>query len=162
MLSLKKEVRKAIMKGTAESFDYEIVQYFESHPTGVGFTIMHFHPITISGDMSQSIIAKFDTGTPALMQLGPDGSKAGYSYPYNKVTGTFIPFNGNYELQEWAAKNVRNLKDSAAGIFVGKKSTTRFGKRYNRWVDLAGKNLKSQSNTRSTILKYLRAMKLTY
>lgn len=158
MRKLKNHLRNKVFSGAAEAYNYEIIQYFESHPSGVGYTLLSFKPVSVSGTKTMDIIARFGSGVPALMQLGPDGAKGGYSYPYNKDTGTFISFMEEPRLEEWARKNIPSLNTNAKGLFVGRRGRTGYGKKYNRWVDITGMALKKSQSTRDIMLKHLRTI----
>jgi len=151
-----KELRKKVFKAVAKSYNNEIANHFKEHPTGIGVTLQHFKPLTVDGNQQQETIAIFDRGYPAYLQEGTSFSK----YPYNKREGTFISFDKEPNLEEWAKANYKKYDSRMKGLRVGKKGTTAFGAPHNRWVDQAIIRMKSSSQTRSNILREIKSIKL--
>lgn len=159
MSLLNKEIKKKIFIGASKSYNREVKTFFSNHPSGMKTTLQYFKPLTVSGETTQDVIATFSEGYPAILQLGPNGSANGYSYPYDSKEGTFVSFSESPSLKEWVDKNY-GYSDVRDGIKVGKESTTGFGKPYNRWVTISGVGLKTNSATKSTILSEVRSIKL--
>jgi hypothetical protein len=155
---LKSELKKKIFIGASKSYQQEIEKFFLGHPTGIGVTLQYFKQVSVSGNRTQDIIATFNRGYPAILQLGPNGSASGYTYPYDTDEGTMVYFDDNPNLKEWAQENYFGFDENSDGLKVGKSSTTFFGESKNQWVTKAGIGLKN--NSREVILEELRNIKL--
>lgn len=150
------EIKKKVFRGVAQSFNNEIKHHFETHPTGVGVTLQHFKEMSVRGDTSQETIAMFDKGYPAWLQEGVSSSV----YPYDKKKGTYVSFADEPSLEEWAKKNYKKYKTKMKGLKVGKDGITAFGKKQNLWFTHAMQLMKSNSQTRSNILREIKTIKI--
>ncbi len=159
---LKREIKKSVFVATSYSYNFEIAQYFKDHPRGIGVTLQSFKPIKVSGSMTQEVIALFSSPAPAIIALGPNGSKSGYYYPYDKSGGTYISFADEPNLKAWADKNISGLDPKAKGLRIGKIGNTRFGRADNQWHTISGENMKRRTTTRDNILREVSKIKFKF
>ncbi len=159
LTKLSKNIEKAVLVGSAKTYNEQIHKYFQEHPRGIGVTLQHFNPLKIDGSLSQSIIAVFNSPIPAIIALGPKGNKSGYMYPYDADNGTFVSFDEQPNLLKWATQNNIKIKGKK-GLRVGKGATTRFGTASNQWHTIAGGWMKRSSTTRSNIINELKKIKV--
>ncbi len=157
-LRLEKKIKEKIFKGSAEALNRDVRIFFKNHPTGINVGVTNFKPIEVSGTKTSDTIAIFKKGYPAIMELGHEKAKSGYTYPYGE-SGKFIYFKDEPKLRTWAKKNLPNYNRKMKGMRVGSPRKTTFGKPVNQWFTTSTMRLKQDPETHKIILNQLRRIK---
>lgn len=158
---LKKEIKKKVLSSSAEVMNNNIRNFFLNHPRGIGVTGTLMKPYDINGNRASNIITHFPLGYPAMLELGSDGSHAGYTYPYDKEKGTYVSFADEPNLELWAQKNNPHLKTNTKGLKIGGEKT-KFGSQENKWFTKSAYDLVHGKNTKSFIIERLKNIKIKY
>jgi len=161
---IKKLMQEVIFDGLAVKLNENVVTHLGNHPRSSGNLLKSFRPTNTNGKRRNVSIGRFDEGYAAVLELGAE-SHEGYLYPYDPMHGTFIRFQDEPALKDWALSNIPDLTEGILnnrirGLRVGKNDVTRFGTRENKWFTGAVKVLKSPTKTRASIVPKLKQIQI--